>query len=619
MSSNFVHLRNHSHFSLLRGVPSPLDWVRQAKLMGFTSLAMTDTNHTGGLILFLEECKKLGVKPILGVHLMNEHHPQDAMTLLALNMLGYEELCEVTSQYMMHHREDETFSIAKLLLDPSGEPRDLENLVVMSHSQETLEAICQMRTKVGNKANVKTGNKANVKTGNKANVKVDNKASINTNNTTLNLKIYAELIAQSPESRARSKELMRWARAEGIPLVATNANYFLVPEDQEIQRVMRAIDCNASLQQLASDEVAPSGAWMKSSQQMWDIFASVPEALINSVEIANLVVDDWEQQEWLMPRIEVPDGFTDDEYLRHCALQGLDKNYPEAIPEKMGDAANVDQLTHVDDIDDVNDIVQARHREVAELAVKNRPQARDIQERELEIICNKGYSSYFLMVKQIRDWANEFFQERYRKPRDCSVLRGSAANSITLYNLGASDLDPIRYGLYFERFLNEDRVSPPDADLDFGWDERDQVLEYIIEHFGEERCAMMCTTNTFRWRSAVREVAKVYGYTDDQITRLMKEWKSESRDAAADRRRGDPNLSKILDFASQLEGKPRFLGQHCGGILISNQPITRHVSCQYSGGVKNRKITQIDMHNGIDYLGLIKFDILGNGSTFGTS
>lgn len=568
MCSSFVHLNNHSHFSLLRGVPSPQEWVQQALLLGFKALALTDTNQTGGLILFLEECKRHSILPILGVHLMNEHHPQDSFTLLARNMAGYADLCEITSQYMLHHRHQyhqEDFKMSRLL-----ETTSMKDLVVMSHSPETLRDLASAYAKRWRDEGVM---------------------------------FYGELIAQSPSSRKRSLQVVAIAEEYQIPLVATNANHFLDSQGHTLHRVLRAIDNNSSLEQLHPEDVCPPGAYMKSAELMREIFQRQPEAYTNAGVIAAAIEDDWTQQDWLMPKIEVPEGFSDDEYLKHCALQGLDDNYPAQSEPRYQESRHQESRYQ-----------EPRYQEVRELAMSHRPQALEIQHRELEIICQKGYSSYFLMVKQIRDWANQHFSESYRRPRDCSVLRGSAANSITLYNLGASDLDPIRYGLYFERFLNEDRVSPPDADLDFGWDERDQVLDYIIEHFGEERCAMMCTTNTFRWRSAFREVAKVFGYTDDQITRLMKEWKSESRDAQADRKRGDTQLRQILDLASQIEGKPRFLGQHPGGILISNQPITRHVSCQYSGGVKNRKITQIDMHNGIDYLGLIKFDILGNGS-----
>lgn len=556
--------------------------------MGFDSVALTDTNHMGGAILFVQACQEYGLKPIVGVQLMNEDDPEDAFILLACNMATYSELCELLSHYLLNlerFQSQADFKMIDLLYQgdttSSQQAKSLpwDQLVIISSSVRHLRDLSRLREEV-------------TQQGGLSHQGVPHKTIPH---------IYAEVIAQCPTSRKQSRELVTLAQELSIDLIASNANYMIHPHDYELHQTVRAIDCNASLQQLSPRECAPPSAWMKPESQMLTIFERLPEAVANTRVIADLVEDDWHSQPWLMPQVEVPEGYTDDEYLRRCAFEGLDAHFP-------------DSETPFEVIDGATDVVTQRHVEVRQLATKNRPQALEIQEKELEIISNKGYSSYFLMVKQIRDWANQHFQENYRRPKDCSVLRGSAANSITLYNIGASDLDPIRYGLYFERFLNEDRVSPPDADLDFGWDERDQVLEYIIDHFGEDRCAMMCTTNTFRFRSAFREVAKVYGYTDEQITRLMQEWKSESKDADSDRRRGDQQLSQILSIASRLEGHPRFLGQHCGGILITNDPITRHVACQLSGGVKNRKITQVDMHNGIDYLGLIKFDILGNGS-----
>ena len=588
MSTQFTYLRSHSHFSLLRGLASPSDLVQRAHAMRIETLALTDINHTGGLILFLEECQRLSIKPILGVHLVQEHRPFDSMTILARNAAAYADICEITSLYMLNHRDDEDFSMATLWVEwlevqDKGQTQEqaghlgdkrldrLKDLVVMTSSVQTLDDLMKL------KGTVKV---LDVKFG------LDSET-----NDFINLDIYAEIISQSQESRRVSKELMGRASKYGIECVASQPHFFMSAADYEEHQVMRAIDLNSSIEQLNPSDLAPAGAWFKEPYLIDEIFIRKPDLLDVSQVIASSVVDDWTSSAWLMPKIAVPDGLTDSQYLRQCAMTGLEQNYPSEVS-----------------------LIPERDLSVRDLAVKNRPQALEIQERELAIIMSKGYSSYFLMVKQIRDWANDHFQESYRRPKDCSVLRGSAANSITLYNLGASDLDPIRYGLYFERFLNEDRVSPPDADLDFGWDERDEVLEYIIENFGEDRCAMMCTTNTFRWKSAFREVAKVFGYTDEQVTRLMKEWKSEAKDASRDKQRGDLRLTKILDLAAKIEGRPRFLGQHCGGILITNEPIVRHVSCQYSGGVKNRKITQIDMHNGIDFLGLIKFDILGNGS-----
>jgi len=255
--------------------------------------------------------------------------------------------------------------------------------------------------------------------------------------------------------------------------------------------------------------------------------------------------------------------------------------------------------------------------------------AKEIQEMELEVIFKLGYDSYFVMVKQIKDWANEKFKTKYRKPVSCTILRGSAANSITFYNLGVSRLEPIRYNLYFQRFLNEDRASPPDADLDFGWDERDQIFEYVTEQWGRDRVAVICTTNHFRKRAAFRETAKVFGYSEEQISELIdNELRFWRYGFLEDFERGSPTppsrpqnhtinddeIRQILKYSDAIVGKPHFLGQHPGGLVVTNDPIWRHVACEYSGGEKNRIITQIDMHNGIDDLGLIKFDLLGNGS-----
>jgi DNA polymerase-3 subunit alpha/error-prone DNA polymerase len=268
-----------------------------------------------------------------------------------------------------------------------------------------------------------------------------------------------------------------------------------------------------------------------------------------------------------MPEVEVPRGYTPGGYLRKLAYEGLNKNY--------GGKPTYEK-------------------------------ARSIQETELEVISKLGYSSYFLIVLDIRTWANDRLRTGFRKPTDCTILRGSAANSITFYNIGASDLDPIRYDLYFQRFLNEDRASPPDADLDFGWDERDDVLEYVTKRWGEDRVAMTCTFQHYRRKAAFRETAKVFGYSDEQISKIVKSgWNPKYF---------DEDIQKIQHLANKIVGKPHFLGQHPGGMLITNDPICRHVGLERSGGEKDRVITQIDMHSGIDELGLIKFDLLGNGS-----
>lgn len=381
--------------------------------------------------------------------------------------------------------------------------------------------------------------------------------------------LYGEILRSSNHYREKSSTIEKIAEKLNIPIAASINSYFLNKPDREIHQVLRAIGLVSTISRLKENEVAPPDAYLKSEGEMNTLFWNRPEALKNTRRIADQCNIHLQLGNWIMPEISVPDGHSPQSYLEKLARRGLKKNYESS-----------------DSYD----------------------RAKEIQKMELTVINKLGYPSYFLMVKQIRDWANDTFRQGYRKPRDCTILRGSAANSITFYNIGVSDLDPIKYDLYFQRFLNEERASPPDADLDFGWDERDEVLDYMVETWGRDRVAMVCTTNHFRYRAAFRETAKVYGYTDEQITKIVKSWKTLSR------RIDDGEIRFLMETAEKIRGKPRFLGQHPGGVLVTNDPIWRHVACEYSGGIKNRIITQIDMHNGLDELGLIKFDILGNGS-----
>jgi DNA polymerase III alpha subunit len=302
-------------------------------------------------------------------------------------------------------------------------------------------------------------------------------------------------------------------------------------------------------------------------------FSDRPDALANAGAVAEDCRAELGLGRWIMPEIDVPPGHTPDTLLAEAARKGLEANYA---------------------------------------GKETYARAREIQEMELAVIRKLGYSSYFLMVKEVRDWASRAFGTAYRRARDCSILRGSGANSITFHNMGVCNLDPIAHGLYFQRFLNEDRAAPPDADLDFGWDERERVLEHMVERYGRDRVAITCTTNRFRYRAAFREAAKVFGYSDDQVSKVAASL--ETRAGRID----DAGIRRIGEWALRLHGKPRFLGQHPGGLIITNRPIWRHVACERTrGGAEEgggRVVTQIDMHGGIDDLGLIKFDLLGNGS-----
>jgi len=384
-------------------------------------------------------------------------------------------------------------------------------------------------------------------------------------------RLYGELVHHCERTRRRSAQLQLVAGELGVPVVASNDAFFLQREDWDTHRILTAIGLNSTLSRLQPEEVASERAYLNGAAEMERAFDARPQALANTFRVAESCDIELDLGNWIMPHVSVPAGHSPESYLAELAAAGLESNY--------GSSAT---------------------------ATKSRATA--IQQMELKVIAKLGYPSYFLMVKEIRDWANRRFSRGYRRPQDCTILRGSAANSITFYNIGVSDLDPIRYDLYFERFLNEERASPPDADLDFGWDERDQALEFMVDRWGEDRVAVTCTTNHFRERAAFRETAKVFGYTDEDVSEILVSYRTRSK------RIEDAQIDRVWELAEQIRGKPRFLGQHPGGVLVTDDPISRHVACERSGGEKDRTITQIDMHNGIDELGLIKFDILGNGS-----
>ena len=526
------------------------------------AVGLTDTDRMSGLILHYEECRRQGVRPILGAELTEPRpgeilaartrlaaaagvdgppapqgidpaelapradgaggHRRERLVVLARNADGYADLCDILTR---RHLAADTFRFESVFAD------EWPNLILLAASPGLLGALAG------------TPNRE---------------------------RLYAELVNNSATSRRRSRQLEAVAGALQLPVMASNDCYFLQPDDWHTHQILTAIGLNATVSRLRPEECAPPQAWLRGADDMARAFPAHPQALANAERIAEECgAIELQLGEWIMPRIEVPGGHTPESYLAELAWAGLERNY-------------------------------GGRREYG--------RARRIQQMELETITKLGYPSYFLIVKEVRDWSNERFAAGYRRPTDCTILRGSAANSLTFYNIGVSDLDPIRYDLYFQRFLNEDRASPPDADLDFGWDERDDVQRFMAERWGQDHVAVTCTTNHFRERAAFRETAKVHGYTDDQVTEILESHKSRTQ------RIDDDELQRLWQLAGTIRGKPRFLGQHPGGVLITNQPMRRHVACERSGGEKDRIITQVDMHNGIDELGLIKFDILGNGS-----
>jgi DNA polymerase-3 subunit alpha/error-prone DNA polymerase len=362
------------------------------------------------------------------------------------------------------------------------------------------------------------------------------------------------------------------ARHLAVPLVATPGSFFLAPQDAAIHRLLRAIDRNTSLSRLAADDVAPDDAWLAPPAEYDRRFAVCPEALRATHAIAERLTFGGPQFGIVMPPLRNQNGKDPARRLRNAAYAGARRRYGQELSEAV-----VERLEH-----------------------------------ELRSIADMGFAAYFLIVRDIVT----------HSPRTCG--RGSGAASLVSYCLGITNVCPLKHNLYFERFLNPGRTDPPDIDVDFAWDERDDVLDSVLDrHRGH--AAMVSNHVLFQPRMAIREVAKVYGLTDAEIGRVSKRlprfWrakKSEPELLVGLKKRPEsralefpPPWPEILDCAQRIIGTPRYLSVHPGGVVITPRPIDEYVPLERAP--KGVPIIQWEK-DATEDAGLVKIDLLGNRS-----
>ena len=375
--------------------------------------------------------------------------------------------------------------------------------------------------------------------------------------------LYVEL-----NNPAAEPDLVVFSRRSGIPLVATNDVHFVDPSDFPMHRLLRAIALNTCLSRIPAGELANEDRWLKPAEEMARRYPHLREALENSQRIAEGCSSDTGIGAPVFPSFETPDGSDAYDYLREQCYRGAERRYGE-----LSDSV-VKRLEH-----------------------------------ELAIIKDKGFASYFLVVQDIVR----------QSARTCG--RGSAAASLVAYCLGITHVEPITHNLFFERFLNEGRSDPPDIDIDFPWDERDAVLDYVFRKYGADRTAMIANHVGFRARAAVREVAKVYGLPEAEIKgvteRMGYYWSIHhlpdflARDPVyKDMDLRDP-WPEIIRLAVKLDGYPRNMSVHCGGVVITPDRVDRHVPVEPAP--KGVRIIQWEKDQAED-AGLVKIDLLGNRS-----
>lgn len=393
-------------------------------------------------------------------------------------------------------------------------------------------------------------------------------------NSKLRKNLYVELMV-TEKLKEHTRKLYNYARKTNLQIVATHPAYFLSPQDFLLYKTVTAIRLNTTIQNLDEDDLVDPEFSLKTPHELQAIWKALPEAIWNADSIAKQCNVNLKFGQYKFPAFPLPKNESAFSYLWKIAFRGLENRY----------------------------------KPITDKAVKR-------LQYELEVIDDLGYSDYFLIV-----W--DIVREAHKRNM-LTVGRGSAADSLVAYCLGLTQVDPVKHNLYFERFLNRGRKSPPDVDIDFSWKERDEIVKYVFEKYGYDHVAMISTTVTFRARSAFRETAKVFGISEQEITKFTKliPWTSAKNLLYLTQNFPETKSLKlniepwkmIVRVASKLAGFPRHNSIHPSGIVITKKPITNYIALEYA---KNKGlgliVTQPDMYS-VENMGLVKIDLLSQRS-----
>ncbi|MEK7539921.1 MAG: DNA polymerase III subunit alpha [Patescibacteria group bacterium] len=551
----FVHLHTHSHYSLLDGLPHVDQIVSRAKKLGQPAVALTDHGALYGAIELIKACKKADIKPIIGIeayvasrNLSDREGAQDReythIILLAKNFTGYQNLVKLTTIAHMEGvyykpRVDKTTlkQYAEGLICLTGCLGGEVARAALSQGPEAALTVIQQWQDIFGPENV-----------------------------------YIEVQPpEQPEQQQVNGILKELSRQHGLNLVATADSHYLSPEDANEQDILLCIQTKQKITDVDRFTMRGVDLSFKTEEHMRAAFADMPEAVDNTVKIAEKINVDIQLGKIQIPQYDLPPGVTPDQELRRLCVEGVDKRYGSDRPDVM------DRLKY-----------------------------------ELEVIEKTGFSSYFLIVQDFINWAKN--QGIVVGPG-----RGSAAGSLVSYVTNITDIDPIAYDLLFERFLNPERVSMPDIDTDFADTRRNDVLHYITQKYGKDHVAQIITFGTMAARAAVRDVGRVlglsYGFCDrlakmipamTDIDEALKTVPELSTLYAT-----DPDAQRVIDAAKKLEGVARHTSTHACAVVITRDSLTDLIPLQKAAGAEDESIiTQYEMH-AIEDLGVLKMDFLG--------
>jgi DNA-directed DNA polymerase III PolC len=553
-----IHLHIHSHYSLLCGASSPAELIARAAALDFPALALTDLNAMYGTVEFQKECEKAGLRAIHGVEITDDRPiDTDPVRLIAGSLQPGRPRA-----VLLARDESGYAAICRLTTLRQVRPdfRLLRELPPFLGAEGgglfCLTDSLPVLEAIGRTAREETD----------ANKRPDLMGFTRGALRVLLPTVGGEL---GPVYR-RLRELDGWAAAHHVPVVAGGDVFAAVPEDLERQKLVSSMRTLTTIETVPADRCAPAGSWLKPAARMHELLDEFPTACLESEAIAEQCRFQHKLGRWRYPEFPLPAGETTESYLWKLCFDGLQKRYRQVTGRAM-----------------------ARLQE------------------EIAVVEKLGFAGYFLIVWDIVRFAGD---------RGMPTLgRGSAANSLVSYLLGITHVDPLEHDLYFQRFLNPERLTPPDIDLDFGWKDRDQILEYVYDRYGRDRTAMICNINRFSLRSGFRETAKARSYGDRDLSKVTRRlpWRmfegSDSEAALARRPESaglpldrEPYRSLLLQ-TRQLNRRPRHLGIHAGGVVIAGRPLTDLFPLQWAR--KGILISQLDMYS-VEDLGLVKIDLL---------
>lgn len=553
--SDFIHLHVHTQYSILDGATRIPDLVSRAKEFEMPALAITDHGNMFGVKKFYDETRSKGIKPIIGCEVYlapnsrwdktdKEDRNRFHLILLAKNKTGYNNLVKLVSlayiegfyykpriDWELLHKHHEGLIACSSCL--GGE---LPKAALHKNEEDAEEVLLKYQSLFGED-------------------------------------YYVELQNHGYPDQKKANEIMvGLARKHGIKIIATNDVHYLRAEDAEAQDILLCLSTGKDFNDTSRMQFTGQ-EYFKSPAEMRSLFLDYPEAITNTLEIAEKVEEYELNREVLLPAFTLPEGFANqDDYLRHLTYEGAKTRYPEMTE-----------------------------------AIKERI------DFELKVVADMGFAGYFLIVQ-------DFISAARKMGVAVGPGRGSAAGSAVAFCTGITDIDPIKYKLLFERFLNPERVSMPDIDIDFDEDGRDEVMKWVVKKYGKERVAQIITFGTMAAKSSIKDVARVINLSLPEANRLSKlvpdgpkvSLSDAYKDVAElrkEKKEGDPLVAKTLTMAETLEGSVRQTGIHACGVIIGPEDLIEHIPLSTSKDT-DLYLTQYDGKH-IENVGMLKMDFLG--------